>query len=291
MNLIPFTMIFILILTLSTFGLMQGLKMTTTTVRTCSGYMNAFREGRSAVEKSIFASEQKKEKSNTKHLSAEEKKKARKGKRYPGFREKYQTENAMYNIAPLFTNKNSLLEEALVRLIVDLYGKKPFFKGVSPDDLVHEVLEAGRRLKKEELELSHISLGDSPLQETWYKILRGTPDYNLKKKKGWPPLSHFVVIHPSHLRKPICYNKASIPLLQSFFGPVATEMILKTEEKRYFDGLDSPISASEFTEILAKCNLSDLGNYVGSNLHEKDQRDKVKTTDSASGVTAEVKKL
>jgi len=215
---------------------------------------------------------------------------------YPNFRDQYLLENAKFNIASLFKKNDILLEETLVKLIYEFYSEAPFFHEFKGQDtlaehLVKEVIKAGSYLPQEGLELSHISLKNLKLQEVWYKILRGTPDYDLVTKKGWPPLKDFVIVHPDPKREAICFKKASVSLLNAFLGSKATQMILTLEEEKFFDNKNSPITKEELVPILEKeSNLSKL-QYMQSIYHKKTTHNTSKGKDSTSGIHTEIKLL
>ena len=68
----------------------------------------------------------------------------------------------------------------------------------------------------EEFCLESIVLKDADLQDTYYKMLKGTKYYDFEKKMGTPSLLHFVKFENSKLKIPII--NASYELLISTFN-------------------------------------------------------------------------
>ncbi|MFY7842494.1 MAG: hypothetical protein ACOVOR_00520 [Rhabdochlamydiaceae bacterium] len=156
------------------------------------------------------------------------------------------------NLIPLLhQHKNSLnfFKNYWIHLMNDLYGHELFFKEAS--SAFHEdVMKEIERLFKEQMgdfKLSDIRLSNKEWQLIWFKILKGTNHYDLKQKKGYPPLEDFIVFRSDdpHL---IYFGYASVPVLNTLFGSDMLKQILNMEENKG----NLPLSKQEFQDLCHK---------------------------------------
>ncbi|MGE0670132.1 MAG: hypothetical protein AB7H48_08805 [Parachlamydiales bacterium] len=75
---------------------------------------------------------------------------------------------------------------------------------------------------------------DSALQATYYKMLKGTNQFELgAKKKGIAPLGNFLSMRTEKKENAIHFCFASAPLLQAAFGSKITDKLLAEEKKQW----------------------------------------------------------
>lgn len=87
---------------------------------------------------------------------------------------------------------------------------------------------------------------DSALNATYYKMLKGTNQFELgAKKKGIAPLSNFMSVASEKKENAIQFCFASAPLLQATFGSKITDKLLSEEKKRWSETGKSYFSSKE----------------------------------------------
>jgi hypothetical protein len=99
------------------------------------------------------------------------------------------------------------------------------------------------------------------------------------------------MIHPNKQRSPICFNKASTPILIAYLGQEATEEILELEYENYLNG-KKPLSLEEnsLDNILAKHTLTSHKKLIQMNGIKKS----LMTTqgfDKTSGIIVELSSI
>jgi len=151
-------------------------------------------------------------------------------------REKHQLKSkAKLNLMPLLKEpRHLLLYEAAAALIRELYGEEKFFKQALIKDLEYEVLDhlITQSKANPEAETFDTFLPEEPMfREIIYKILKGTPAYSLKEKKGYPPLGDFIILDKKVPDKAVNFCFASPTLLKAFFGEKITQEILNEEKE------------------------------------------------------------
>lgn len=158
------------------------------------------------------------------------------------------------NIAELIFEEapSPLLRKSTEKLLIDLYGEKPFIKVADlenwPHALLTELIKMGK--KKEDIAgLQDLQPEGEPLRTIYYRMLKGSGEYNLQTKQGYPPLSDFISLEKNE-RKPIYFCFASYPVLKAIFEEEITNGILQKEKEK---------SLSEGgRRILTKAELQDL---------------------------------
>jgi hypothetical protein len=263
MNILPYVILFIFILGISSSGLFQSYQVTKLGDFFLHGYLVAEREARNAMEAHTYASSKPKappspnpQKAKTLPLPDPE-------KPFTSFRSKHITENSKLNIAPLFFHEDPLLKETLTHLLKEVYSHAPFMDSSSYDvdslckEIVETLISMNKHTPRVELSLTKMQFPNEVLGHVWYKMLRGTNPYYLDKKDGWPPLSTLLIIHSDKKRLPICFSKASIPILTAHLGQEATQDILEKEYANYLEGRgNSPLEPQELDNILSKHTLT-----------------------------------
>jgi hypothetical protein len=124
-------------------------------------------------------------------------------------------EEGKLNLAPLLgAAPPPLLYETAARLIRLLYGHASFYESRLEYALLDAILEEK----------------DHPLL---YTVLRGTNQYDLCKKEGYPPLWDFLRMDAHDAGRPVLFRFASQPLLVALFGSAAAESVMEEEKKKW----------------------------------------------------------
>jgi|JI9StandDraft_1071089.scaffolds.fasta_scaffold11913_3 hypothetical protein len=258
MNLLPFVVIFIFVLTLgiqfsfSTYQrvLIERLGM--------EGSIFVYRKAYNKKEKKLFT----KELLALKESPAAEAPKAkaegqkelikRDEKDYKSHRLSL-TENSKFCLDTLLDNPQPHLEETLVRLLDSLYGNMELLQKEKHKEsrylslFVRELLTNLRRQPKGARSFLEVKFVDKKTELIWYKMQKGT----FEDPKGWPPLGDYVTLGLSKERKPIVFCKCSLPLLEAFFSKDIREAILLKEKEKFISGSKtSVLTAEELSAIL-----------------------------------------
>jgi hypothetical protein len=160
-------------------------------------------------------------------------------------------EESKLNIAPLFeataidVHQHPIYPIAaeLIRTLYEgsrLKGEKGWEKM-----MLDAIIAKGKRIP-ERTKLSDLFPDDPTLQTLYYKMLKGTNQYDLgAKKKGIAPLGDFMKIASDQQENTIHFCFASIPLLQALFGPIITDKLLEEEKKRWEETGKAYLSSKE----------------------------------------------
>jgi hypothetical protein len=277
MNLLPYVLFFISILSLLSVGLFKGYQVTSFSNYFLHGYMVAERDARNTMEAETYARTQTSSPSSPSQDPSQKKEPSTPSlpnpdKPFTSFRSKRLTENSKLNIASLFFKEDPTLKNTLTTLLKNVYSHAPFMQIPSQDidslchDLVESLISINKKAPLTELSLFTMRFPNETLAHVWYKMLRGTNPYHLEKKEGWPPLSTLLIIHPDKKRKPLCFKKASIPLLIAHFGEEAATEILEKERTHFLEGKGNrALSETDLDTILANHSLTHRKHQVQMN--------------------------
>jgi len=132
---------------------------------------------------------------------------------------------AKINLLPLIQEgkeNNQALYDFTIHLIGSLY--KPFCQGEKRFEhrLLDSLLKAAA-YQKEDFSLEKIDLQDPTLQKKYYKMLKGTKNWDLTSKTGYPSLLDYIKIETSTDK--ICIFHAHISLLNTLFGDKAATFL------------------------------------------------------------------
>lgn len=159
------------------------------------------------------------------------------------------------NIAELLFEEISspLLRKSAEKLLMDLYGEKPFTQSIErenwPHALLSELIKIGKK-KKELSDLQDLQPEAEPLRTLYYHMLKGSGAYNLETKQGYPPLSDFFSLEKNE-RKPIYFCFASYPVLTAVLGEeIAKEILQKEKEKSTSEGGRRVLTKAELQALL-----------------------------------------
>lgn len=141
-------------------------------------------------------------------------------------------ETSKFNLTPLIKDtaefKLHSLYEPLANLFRILYGKTLY----KTENIEYSILDAMlmKARKHPEMEnLADIDLDDPAIKIIFYKMLKGTNQYQVGRE-GIPPLGDFLAIGKENY--PISFSFASAALLESLFGKEITTHIFLEEEKK-----------------------------------------------------------
>lgn len=228
MNLIPFTVIIIMILGLFSYSMFSNALSSKKESKMYRSYFQGLREVRN----------QKAEEAYLAQLSQKEKDKSLQEEDFCYFREKWEgAPLGRVNLYSLLGKEVSteILFNATLNYLEKLY--KQVFNQRNDKELIKKVLKT--ILKKQSgklrnnqglLDLSEITFKDPYLQQKYIKMLKGTNSYHLRKGQGYLPLKQVIGFEKSTL-PPIQFNYANIILLESFFGEKVKRKIIEQEEE------------------------------------------------------------
>lgn len=175
-------------------------------------------------------------------------------------------EAAKFHLRALCTqdSQDHPLYTSLTELLRILYKPTLFSKKEGVENLMAEALLHSAQQHPLATDLTALYPQDKALQELYYKMLRGTESYDLAKKEGIPPLSHFISLQPS--MKVAFLSFASHPVLSALFGEKGAFSICDLEQQRghsipcskadLFSLLESPSEARQLSLVEPYLNYS-----------------------------------
>lgn len=96
--------------------------------------------------------------------------------------------------------------------------------------------------------LSELMPEDPLLQESYYKIIQGTNQYDIQQKKGIPPLADFLMIYKNGACCYVC--SAHFLVLQAMFGEDFTHTIIAGEKKKWEGGKTKLFNKQELESLI-----------------------------------------
>ena len=160
----------------------------------------------------------------------------------------YQLHQKHFNVAAGLSYKsprNHPFYDIIIRLLCLLYPT------ILPDSqaactLLDALLDKAKILN--EPTLNELMPEDPILQEDYYKMIQGTNQYDIKQKKGIPPLSDFLMIHKN---KVCCYLcSAHFFVLQAMFGEEFAHTIIAGEKKKWESGKTKLFNRQELESLI-----------------------------------------
>jgi hypothetical protein len=248
MNILPLVCGLLFVLVLGATTLIKDRMASEIEEKSFNGFMQAGREMQTKIARKLYAAA----------TTPAKKKEAGKpkGKREAVFhsrRESPHPHNAScLNISKLLSKKpNDLLYQMAAKLIRILYGHANFFKEAETSiaDLEYRLLDEMIDKGKSANTITDLCPDNPLLRTVFYKMLKGTNQYDLKAAKGYPPLADFISIERE--KKPISFCFASRPVLEACFGDGLTLEILNTEKKKWEkDHIHHTVTQKELRELL-----------------------------------------
>lgn len=291
MNLLPFVMIIIMVLSVFSLSQFEGALSQKKENQIYLVYFKGLREARNKKEKIPYKKPLVKNKKNTKNPIGENGKKN--AQKY--FRQKrVGWEKGRLNLSSLLKkpHKYPSLEILAVAYVKELYGSAEFFP--NDDQIIKNLIKA--LVKKEEKNpstpLREITFNDPKLQDIFYKMMRGTHTYDLEKKIGYPPFEEMFTFEKSD-RPPMNYHYANLSFLSLIFGEEMTREFVEREKKELIDApkkCESPIKKSELENLLNthvmgdKNGLLELFDFT----YQTSKRVPAKYQDSTTQITVKI---
>jgi hypothetical protein len=139
-------------------------------------------------------------------------------------------ENSKFNIGPLIKYEGQFKLHPLFEPLAEML--RLLYKGALSEKVEYRLLEAiltQARKNPEARDLAEIYPDDLTLRTLYYKLLKGTNQYN--KKEGIPPLGDFVALREEPAA--VFFSFASPMLLEALFNHEITEHILGEERKQW----------------------------------------------------------
>ncbi len=170
-------------------------------------------------------------------------------------------ETSKFNLTPLIKDaaefKLHSLYEPLANLFRILYGKNLY----KTENIEYRILDAmlTKARKNPELEnLADIHLDDPEIKKIYYKMLKGTNQYEVGKA-GIPPLGDFLAIGKENIA--ISFSFASAALLEAVLGKEITTHIFLEEEKKRTELNKHCYFSKEQLQALVTKNPAQFSNF------------------------------
>ena len=243
MNLLPFVIIIILISGMFTQSQLQQTISIKKEECAFRAYFLGHRESRNLAESNSYLNAIKKNPAPAKSVSTFPSKNT-----YPFVRNHMISwPIGRLNLSSLLSDKKN---EDHINLAISyfksIYAHKHFF----PENPKAFLLLLFDKVVIEEIPIQAIRFENPKMQESIYKILRGTQTYDIMLKKGYPPFAHFFSFEKSN-QKPMNFHAANTLFLKAALGEKITNNILNKEQKnKSCNSLKSPITKKDLIEIL-----------------------------------------
>ncbi|MDJ0652294.1 MAG: hypothetical protein QNJ27_04750 [Simkaniaceae bacterium] len=290
MNLLPFVVIIIVVLTLFSLSQFEGLLSLKKENQIYRAYFRGLRERRNNKANKPCHKITPKNKKNTKTAKA---KKAIKSTQKYFREERVGWEKGRLNLSSLLAtpHKYPSLEAVAVQYIKRLYGKAEFFP--KNDQIIKDLMETliKEQQKSPPTPLHEITFSDPRLQDIFYKMMRGTHSYDLEGK-GYPPFGEMFTFEQSNC-PPMNYHYANISFLSLVVGEEMTKKFVELEKKQLIDAKkksQSPIKPSTFKNLLKTQGIGDKNGLLElfEFSYRKSKGVLAKHQDSATQITVKV---
>ncbi|MEM8727758.1 MAG: hypothetical protein AAGE99_03515 [Chlamydiota bacterium] len=290
MNLLPFIIIIIMVLSLFSLSQFEGALIQKKENQIYLAYFKGLREARNEKEKIAYKKTLVKNKEDKKTAV----RKGLKKKRQKYFREhRLGWEKGKLNLSSLLVKPDQYpsLETVAVQYVKQLYGSAEFFH--ENDRVIEYLIKAliKERQKRPSKPLHAITFGDPKMQDMFYKMMRGTHSYDLKEK-GYPPFEEMFTFEKSD-RPPMNYHYANLAFLSVVFGQKTTKKFVELENKALIDAkkkYESPIKKPELENFLRAQRSDDPRSLLAlfDFTYQPSERVPAKYRDSATEITVKV---
>lgn len=263
MNLLPFVMIIIMVLSLFSLSQFEGALTLKKENQIYLAYFRGLRETRNKKERSAYKDTLPTNTGDKKTSNEDKQKKS--SQKY--FREKrVGWEKGRLNLSSLLQkpHKYSSLETVALAYVKQLYGHAEFFpkNDQTIKDLIKALIKAYQ--KDPSISFHEIKFNDPKLQDIFYKMMRGTHTYDLEKKVGYPPFGEMFTFEKSD-RAPMNYHYANLSFLSLMFGEKMTKDFVALEKKELIEAkrkCESPIKKPELEKLLRNQMIGDKNNLL-----------------------------
>ena len=109
---------------------------------------------------------------------------------------------------------------------------------------------------------------DQKLQNIWYKLLKGTKNYDFDKKTGYPSILDFITVEENSHNNKICIKKAPKELLTALFSETIADQIWESKKK---------LSIPKIKQILIDANFQNQPVWNILDFKHNSHKKKVKT--------------
>lgn len=248
MNILPVVFAFIFIFAFVTLGFIQNQKNAHLAEKCFKSYHSLSRLSSNAVAKKLY--DRVKTPPPTEKTEKPATPKTRKAQRHSTREYFPPVDYSKFNLLPLLELKTDPqrhpLYEICAGLLHMLYGETLLKEGVEYD-LLKGMLKA-YQTKGDIKALSDLYPDTPQLRQIYYKMLKGTNQYNIETHRGIPPLEDFLLLDKS---PSIRFSFASAPLLHAIFGKKIASKILDEEKKKREEGKNKSLTKEEVTTLLS----------------------------------------
>lgn len=189
-------------------------------------------------------------------------------------------ETSKFNLAPLIKDGGEFklhpLYQPLANLLHILYGENL----CKTEDMEYRVLDAllpNARKNPDMESLAELVLDDPLIQKIYYKMLKGTNQYQVGKE-GIPPLEDFITVRKEN--SAIFFSFASPGVLEALLGEEITSRILLEEEKKrketnkYYYFSKEELQALVMNSPAQFSNFSSLDSYIDYSKQFKSRKER-----------------
>jgi len=261
MNLLPFVIIIVLVLGMFSLSQFRRTNSLEQEKNTYVAYFKGLREARNDVEDSAYAQARTPNSSNKPSESTTTTEKNDDIKKRPFFRDrKIGWPGGRLNLSSLLddTQDTADLEKITLGYLKALYGNKSFFPKNPKTFLKH--LVAKLKANEETIPLHELVLDDPTMQDTFYKMLRGTHTYDIIQEKGYPPFDHFFTFEKNS-EPPMNFHSANVVFLNVALGKNLADNLIKKEREMSVNkpnSLKSPLEKGEVENLFGEAFSSQL---------------------------------
>lgn len=231
MNILPMVLTFIFIFSFIATTLMREHKSYSLIETTRSGYQRTERQVNSAIVRKAYL------KDTYKKGDQKESEPTKKAQGYVSKRTLFPpSDNTKFNLTALIKYDGELklhpLYEPLAEFLRLLYQERLFAHEENREKieyaLIEEMVAKARRIGEVE-QMSQLFPENPQLKKTFYKMLKGTNQYN--REQGFPPLEHFFCVGKTN--KAFSLSFASPLLLEALYGTEISLGMLKLEQDKW----------------------------------------------------------
>jgi hypothetical protein len=294
MNILPIVFAFLIIFSFLTFGFIQDHAHAILSEKSFKSFYDTSRIASNAVAQKLYKriksppplpNPSEKPAASTKPVTAR--------KKQQSLREVFPPlDNSKLNLMPLFAlqtePKNHPLYEICASLLHVLY-EESLFKQTKQEGLEYDLLNAMIKTYRTKGNIKTLSdlYPDAPhLKPIFYKMLKGTNQYNAASKSGIAPMEDFFILDKTPA---IHFACASRFLLEALFGEKIALKILAEEKKKYeTTGKKASLTQEDLTGLLANDPLRaslvlELGQHIDFSV-KNPKRVQLSQKDKTSGL-------
>ena len=161
--------------------------------------------------------------------------------------------------------RHPILKKVFAHYVRELYGHASFFpkRESFPEELLDALVESYKRVDLS-TPFYHLNLRNGRLHPIFYKMVRGTHTYDLEKKIGYPPLGEMLTFEKSE-RPPMNFHYANPSFLSAVLGRAIQKELIELEKTKLETARShsrSPLKKSEFIALLTEQMVEDKKKVV-----------------------------